>query len=193
MFLFFIYIFQKRRRDTKTQCHTKFTKSVGDRHSIMYVESGTKNPTIVGDGVDRISYGRLFYIQKDSRTTVGYARSFWPNILTNHNRIHRKSRSRYVAFQNSALNISPWKYFTVICHAWLETLLDVIELLPVEIIRTQVSLEDLKLKYSPNLNLINFKILPTTINKGQLSQTIYSRIDCSRLLGKICTRFGSSL
>ncbi|XP_076674641.1 serine/threonine-protein phosphatase 4 regulatory subunit 4 isoform X2 [Andrena cerasifolii] len=61
----------------------------------------------------------------------------------------------------------------VICHAWLETLLDVIELLPVELIRMQ--------------------ILPLTISKGQLSQPIYSRITCSRLLGKICTRFDSPL
>ncbi|XP_011689636.1 PREDICTED: serine/threonine-protein phosphatase 4 regulatory subunit 4-like isoform X5 [Wasmannia auropunctata] len=61
----------------------------------------------------------------------------------------------------------------VICHAWLETLLDVIELLPVEVIRAQ--------------------ILPLTISKGQLSQTIYSRITCSRLLGKICTRFDSAM
>ncbi|XP_014477914.1 PREDICTED: serine/threonine-protein phosphatase 4 regulatory subunit 4-like isoform X2 [Dinoponera quadriceps] len=58
---------------------------------------------------------------------------------------------------------------TVISRAWLETLLDVIELLPVEIIRAQ--------------------ILPLSINKGQLSQSIYTRITCSRLLGKICTRF----
>ncbi|XP_032676204.1 serine/threonine-protein phosphatase 4 regulatory subunit 4-like isoform X2 [Odontomachus brunneus] len=61
----------------------------------------------------------------------------------------------------------------VVCHAWLETLLDVIELLPVEIIRAQ--------------------ILPLTISKGQLSQPIYSRITCSRLLGKICTRFDSTM
>ncbi|KAG5314651.1 PP4R4 phosphatase, partial [Pseudoatta argentina] len=61
----------------------------------------------------------------------------------------------------------------VICHAWLETLLDVIELLPVEVIRAQ--------------------ILPLTISKGQLSQPIYTRITCSRLLGKICTRFDSAM
>ncbi|KAL0122348.1 hypothetical protein PUN28_007226 [Cardiocondyla obscurior] len=61
----------------------------------------------------------------------------------------------------------------VICHAWLETLLDVIELLPVEVIRAQ--------------------ILPLTISKGQLSQSTYSRVMCSRLLGKICTRFDSTM
>ncbi|KZC09718.1 Serine/threonine-protein phosphatase 4 regulatory subunit 4, partial [Dufourea novaeangliae] len=61
----------------------------------------------------------------------------------------------------------------VVCDAWLETLLDVIELLPVEVIRMQ--------------------ILPLTISKGQLSQPIYSRIMCSRLLGKICTRFESAM
>ncbi|KAL6447163.1 hypothetical protein ACFW04_001463 [Cataglyphis niger] len=61
----------------------------------------------------------------------------------------------------------------VICRAWLETLLDVIELLPVEVIRAQ--------------------ILPLTISKGQLSQPVYSRITCSKLLGKICTRFDSAM
>ncbi|XP_053987768.1 serine/threonine-protein phosphatase 4 regulatory subunit 4-like isoform X3 [Hylaeus volcanicus] len=61
----------------------------------------------------------------------------------------------------------------VVCDAWLETLLDAIELLPVEVIRSQ--------------------ILPLTIIKGQLSQPIYSRVTCSRLLGKICTRFDSSM
>lgn len=61
----------------------------------------------------------------------------------------------------------------VICHAWLETLLDVIELLPIETIRKQ--------------------ILPLSLSKGQLSQPIYSRIICSKILGKICTRFESGL
>ncbi|XP_076161068.1 serine/threonine-protein phosphatase 4 regulatory subunit 4 isoform X3 [Ptiloglossa arizonensis] len=61
----------------------------------------------------------------------------------------------------------------VVCDAWLETLLDVIELLPVEVIRSQ--------------------ILPFTITKGQLSQSTYSRVTCSRLLGKICTRFDSAM
>ncbi|KAK2579506.1 hypothetical protein KPH14_010813 [Odynerus spinipes] len=61
----------------------------------------------------------------------------------------------------------------VICHAWLETLLDVIELLPIEVIRTE--------------------ILPMTINKGQLSQPVYLRMMCSRLLGKICTRFDADM
>ncbi|XP_076653835.1 serine/threonine-protein phosphatase 4 regulatory subunit 4 isoform X2 [Halictus rubicundus] len=61
----------------------------------------------------------------------------------------------------------------VVCDAWLETLLDVIELLPVEVIRTQ--------------------IVPLAISKGQLSQPVYSRVTCSRLLGKICTRFDSAM
>ncbi|KAI4494467.1 hypothetical protein M0802_008959 [Mischocyttarus mexicanus] len=61
----------------------------------------------------------------------------------------------------------------VIYHAWLETLLDVIELLPIEVIRTQ--------------------ILPMAVSKGQLSQPIYSRMMCSRLLGKICTRFNADM
>ncbi|XP_033325944.1 serine/threonine-protein phosphatase 4 regulatory subunit 4 isoform X4 [Megalopta genalis] len=61
----------------------------------------------------------------------------------------------------------------VVCDAWLETLLDVIELLPVEVIRAQ--------------------IVPLTISKGQLSQPINSRVTCSRLLGKICTRFDPAM
>ncbi|XP_035725608.1 serine/threonine-protein phosphatase 4 regulatory subunit 4-like isoform X4 [Vespa mandarinia] len=61
----------------------------------------------------------------------------------------------------------------VICHAWLETLLDVIELMPIEVIKTQ--------------------ILPMAISKGQLSQPVYSRMMCSRLLGKICARFNSDM
>ncbi|XP_034188377.2 serine/threonine-protein phosphatase 4 regulatory subunit 4 isoform X5 [Osmia lignaria lignaria] len=75
-------------------------------------------------------------------------------------------------FLQSILN-SLEKRDPVICHAWLETLLDVIELLPVEIIRKQ--------------------ILPLTISKGQLSQPVHSRIKCSTILGKICTRFDSAL
>ncbi|XP_043667778.1 serine/threonine-protein phosphatase 4 regulatory subunit 4-like isoform X3 [Vespula pensylvanica] len=61
----------------------------------------------------------------------------------------------------------------VICHAWLETLLDVIELMPIEVIKSQ--------------------ILPMAISKGQLSQPIYCRMMCSRILGKICTRFSSDM
>ncbi|XP_048510011.1 serine/threonine-protein phosphatase 4 regulatory subunit 4-like [Athalia rosae] len=61
----------------------------------------------------------------------------------------------------------------VVAHAWLETLLDVIELLPTEVIRQE--------------------ILPMAISKGQLSQPISSRITCCKLLGKICTRFDTLL
>ncbi|XP_076756066.1 serine/threonine-protein phosphatase 4 regulatory subunit 4 isoform X3 [Xylocopa sonorina] len=85
--------------------------------------------------------------------------------LVNHNVFSR-------TFLQSILN-SLDKRDPVICHAWLETLLDVIELLPVEVIRKQ--------------------ILPLTVSKGQLSQPIYSRIICSKILGKICTRFDSAL
>ncbi|XP_017788028.1 PREDICTED: serine/threonine-protein phosphatase 4 regulatory subunit 4-like [Habropoda laboriosa] len=85
--------------------------------------------------------------------------------LVNHNVFSR-------TFLQSILN-SLEKRDPVICHAWLETLLDVIELLPVEVIRKQ--------------------ILPLTVSKGQLSQPIYSRIICSKILGKICTRFDSAL
>lgn len=41
--------------------------------------------------------------------------------------------------------------FKVICHAWLETLLDVIELLPIETIRKQVCIDDLRNSYSENI------------------------------------------
>ncbi|XP_024945736.1 serine/threonine-protein phosphatase 4 regulatory subunit 4 isoform X2 [Cephus cinctus] len=61
----------------------------------------------------------------------------------------------------------------IVAHAWLETLLDVIELLPVDVIRLE--------------------ILPISINKGQLSQPIHSRITCCKLVGKICTRFDAVL
>ncbi|KAK9293417.1 hypothetical protein QLX08_011632 [Tetragonisca angustula] len=85
--------------------------------------------------------------------------------LVNHNVFSR-------TFLQSILD-SLEKRDPVICHAWLETLLDVIELLPVEVIRKQ--------------------ILPLTVSKGQLSQPIFSRIICSKILGKICTRFDSAL
>ncbi|XP_061928567.1 serine/threonine-protein phosphatase 4 regulatory subunit 4 isoform X2 [Apis cerana] len=85
--------------------------------------------------------------------------------LVNHNVFSR-------TFLQSILD-SLEKRDPVICHAWLETLLDVIELLPIETIRKQ--------------------ILPLSLSKGQLSQPIYSRIICSKILGKICTRFESGL
>ncbi|XP_044595510.1 serine/threonine-protein phosphatase 4 regulatory subunit 4-like isoform X5 [Cotesia glomerata] len=61
----------------------------------------------------------------------------------------------------------------VVADAWLETLLDVIELLPSEVIKRE--------------------ILQVAISKGQLSQPVNSRIICCKLLGKICTRFNSQL
>ncbi|XP_044009908.1 serine/threonine-protein phosphatase 4 regulatory subunit 4-like isoform X2 [Aphidius gifuensis] len=61
----------------------------------------------------------------------------------------------------------------VIALAWLETLLDVIELLPPDVLRRE--------------------ILPLSINKGHLSQSVSSRIMSSKLIGKICTRFDSQL
>ncbi|XP_017767085.1 PREDICTED: serine/threonine-protein phosphatase 4 regulatory subunit 4-like isoform X2 [Eufriesea mexicana] len=85
--------------------------------------------------------------------------------LVNHNVFSR-------TFLQSILDLLE-KRDSVICHAWLETLLDVIELLPVDVIRKQ--------------------ILPLTVSKGQLSQPIHSRIICSKILGKICTRFDSAL
>ncbi|XP_015126876.1 serine/threonine-protein phosphatase 4 regulatory subunit 4 isoform X1 [Diachasma alloeum] len=61
----------------------------------------------------------------------------------------------------------------VLAHAWLETLLDVIELLPTDVIRRE--------------------ILPVAVIKGQLSQPVGSRIMCCKIIGKICTRFDSQL
>ncbi|XP_012275461.1 serine/threonine-protein phosphatase 4 regulatory subunit 4 isoform X4 [Orussus abietinus] len=61
----------------------------------------------------------------------------------------------------------------LVAHAWLETLLDVIELLSIDVIRQE--------------------ILPIAINKGQLSQPISSRIMCCKLVGKICTRFDPAM
>uniref|UniRef100_A0A0C9REH0 PPP4R4_0 protein n=1 Tax=Fopius arisanus TaxID=64838 RepID=A0A0C9REH0_9HYME len=61
----------------------------------------------------------------------------------------------------------------VLAHAWLETLLDVIELLPTDVIRRE--------------------ILPVAVIKGQLSQPVGSRIMCCKIIGKISTRFDSQL
>ncbi|XP_031778902.1 serine/threonine-protein phosphatase 4 regulatory subunit 4 isoform X2 [Nasonia vitripennis] len=56
----------------------------------------------------------------------------------------------------------------VISHAWLETILEVIELLPADIVKRE--------------------ILPIAVNEGQISQPPNSRIICCRLMGKIATR-----
>ncbi|XP_063973328.1 serine/threonine-protein phosphatase 4 regulatory subunit 4-like isoform X4 [Diachasmimorpha longicaudata] len=61
----------------------------------------------------------------------------------------------------------------VLAYVWLETLLDVIELLPTDVIRRE--------------------ILPVAVIKGQLSQPVGSRIMCCKIIGKICTRFDSQL
>ncbi|XP_014681369.1 PREDICTED: serine/threonine-protein phosphatase 4 regulatory subunit 4-like [Priapulus caudatus] len=57
----------------------------------------------------------------------------------------------------------------VVANAWLETLLDVIDLLPKEVIQKDI------------LNL--------AISKGQLSQPVQSRLSCCKILGKIATKF----
>ncbi|KAG1681989.1 Serine/threonine-protein phosphatase 4 regulatory subunit 4 [Nymphon striatum] len=61
----------------------------------------------------------------------------------------------------------------VVANAWLETLLDVIDLLPKEVIKRDV------------LNVV--------ISKGQLSQPVSSRLSCCKMLGKICTKFEAYL
>ncbi|XP_034945772.1 serine/threonine-protein phosphatase 4 regulatory subunit 4-like isoform X1 [Chelonus insularis] len=61
----------------------------------------------------------------------------------------------------------------IVAHTWLETLPDVIDLLPIDVVAR--------------------KILPVAISKGQLSQPVESRIVCCKLLGRICTRFDSQM
>ncbi|XP_074642861.1 serine/threonine-protein phosphatase 4 regulatory subunit 4-like [Tubulanus polymorphus] len=56
-----------------------------------------------------------------------------------------------------------------VAGAWLDTLLDVIELLPKDIIKRDV--------------------LSKAVAKGQLSQSVQSRLSCCRILGKIATKF----
>jgi len=56
-------------------------------------------------------------------------------------------------------------------NAWLETLLDVIELLPKEILKKE--------------------ILGVAVAKGQLSESVQSRLSCCQILGKLATRFES--
>ncbi|KAL0281131.1 UNVERIFIED_CONTAM: hypothetical protein PYX00_002216 [Menopon gallinae] len=57
----------------------------------------------------------------------------------------------------------------VVSNAWLDTLLEVTELLPVDIIRHE--------------------ILHIAISKGQISQSVWHRVAACKLLGKLCTRF----
>ncbi|XP_052106296.1 serine/threonine-protein phosphatase 4 regulatory subunit 4-like isoform X8 [Mytilus californianus] len=58
-----------------------------------------------------------------------------------------------------------------VSSAWLDTLLDVIELLPKDVIKKE--------------------ILHVAIAKGQLSQSVAARMACCKILGKICTKFES--
>ncbi|XP_042903187.1 serine/threonine-protein phosphatase 4 regulatory subunit 4 isoform X2 [Parasteatoda tepidariorum] len=57
----------------------------------------------------------------------------------------------------------------VVANAWMETLLDVIDLLPKEIVKGE--------------------ILTLAVNKGQMSQPVSSRLLCCKILGKICLKF----
>ncbi|XP_046384425.1 serine/threonine-protein phosphatase 4 regulatory subunit 4-like isoform X2 [Ischnura elegans] len=61
----------------------------------------------------------------------------------------------------------------VVANAWLETLLDSIDLLPAEIVRKE--------------------ILHIAVAKGQLSQPVSSRLACCKLIGKMATKFESFL
>ncbi|KAK3599632.1 hypothetical protein CHS0354_029090 [Potamilus streckersoni] len=56
-----------------------------------------------------------------------------------------------------------------VANAWLETLLDVIDLLPKDVIKKE--------------------ILTIAIDKGQLTQPVSSRLSCCKILGKISTKF----
>lgn len=57
----------------------------------------------------------------------------------------------------------------IVASAWMETLLDVIDLLPKEVLKRD--------------------ILSLAINKGQISQPVSSRLLCCKILGKISTKF----
>ncbi|XP_071440677.1 serine/threonine-protein phosphatase 4 regulatory subunit 4-like isoform X2 [Hetaerina americana] len=61
----------------------------------------------------------------------------------------------------------------VVANAWLETLLDSIDLLPAEIVRKE--------------------ILHIAVAKGQLSQPVSARLACCKLIGKMATKFESYL
>ncbi|KAK2169619.1 hypothetical protein LSH36_8g03024 [Paralvinella palmiformis] len=56
-----------------------------------------------------------------------------------------------------------------VANAWLDTLLDVIDLLPKDVIKKD--------------------IMSLAVSKGQLSQSVQSRLACCRILGKIATKF----
>ncbi|XP_066595069.1 serine/threonine-protein phosphatase 4 regulatory subunit 4-like isoform X2 [Prorops nasuta] len=75
--------------------------------------------------------------------------------------------------QSILSSLDSHKNDSVIYRAWLEALLDVIELLPAEDIRSQ--------------------ILDFAVNYGQLAQPILLRIASGKLLGKMCTRFDSEM
>lgn len=57
----------------------------------------------------------------------------------------------------------------IVANAWVETLLDVIDLLPKDVIRQE--------------------ILSLAVAKGQISQPVTSRLSCCRMLGKLCEKF----
>ncbi|XP_077996015.1 serine/threonine-protein phosphatase 4 regulatory subunit 4-like [Glandiceps talaboti] len=63
------------------------------------------------------------------------------------------------------------KELEVIAHSWLETLLHVITLLPKEILKKD--------------------LLTIATSKGQLSQSVHSRLASCKILGKIATKFDS--
>ena len=56
----------------------------------------------------------------------------------------------------------------VVANAWLETLLDAVDLLPIDVIRTE--------------------IIAIAVNKSQLSQPVFSRMAACKLLGKLSTK-----
>lgn len=63
--------------------------------------------------------------------------------------------------------------FSVASNAWLETLLNATEVLPLDIVKSN--------------------ILGVAINKGQISQNVAHRIAACKLLGKISSRFESQM
>ncbi|XP_052767740.1 serine/threonine-protein phosphatase 4 regulatory subunit 4-like isoform X2 [Mya arenaria] len=98
-------------------------------------------------------------LRKDLVPVQNYAQTFLQTILSS---VDNKDPDEW----NGSCFRSP---DTEIATAWLDTLLDVIDLLPKDIIKKE--------------------ILTIAIEKGQLSQPVQTRLSCCKILGKIATRF----
>ncbi|XP_064489697.1 serine/threonine-protein phosphatase 4 regulatory subunit 4-like [Ornithodoros turicata] len=90
-----------------------------------------------------------------------------PDLLTLFNQSTATSNTFTHSFLQSILSSVESKD-PVVASAWVETLLDVMDLLPKDVLRKD--------------------ILTLAVNKGQLSQPEPARVLCCRLLGKICIK-----